>query len=78
MLAVVHMLRETAGLRRSHTGSSMRTRLPIDKARFRPNPQNSIDGDDFGCGYLYGQCHMGSNRVRINRARYLIYSVIQE
>lgn len=77
MLAVVHMLRKTAGLRRSHTGSSMRTRLPIDKARFRPNPQNSIDGDDFGCGYSYGQCH-GPNRVRINRARYLIYSVIQE
>lgn len=26
-----------------------RTRLPIKKARFRPNPQNSIVGDEFGC-----------------------------
>lgn len=57
LVAVVHMLRKTAGLRRSHTGSSMRTRLPIDKAKFRQNPQNSIDGDDFGCEYSYGQCH---------------------
>lgn len=58
LAAVVHMLRKTAGLRRNYTGLSMRrTRLPIDKARLRPNPHNSTDGDDLGCEYSYGQYH---------------------